>query len=130
MRALFQILIGMATATTVASRIKPSQPERARRAGRQIEQLLMEVEPTHCRMPSRPMGASSSTTCQSTFSDRSICQARRGRLVNTNGENCQSTSIGADLAQPAAGEAAADGEQRRGELAVEERRRCRPAPRR
>ena len=39
-------------------------------------------------------------TCQSTFSDRSICQTRRGRLVKTNGENCQSTSFGQSSRSP------------------------------
>ena len=39
-------------------------------------------------------------TCQSTFTDRIICQARRCRLVNTNGENCQSTSFGHSSRRP------------------------------
>ena len=102
MRALFQILIGVATHSTVASRMT-HEPRPARRA-RARDRTAGGDRSSGRRAPgggargrsARAAARPASRPC----SDRSICQARRGRLVKTNGEKCQIASFGHSSRRP------------------------------
>ena len=127
MRALFQILIGVATASTVASRT--SDQSSTSGVGREVEQPVV-AEPRAERLAEQL-----ERDRREQQHDLPVDLQRRGASarravagsVKTNGEKCQIASFGHSFAQAAAGEPAADGEGQRDELAGEERRAGRPA---
>ena len=92
MRALFQILIGVATASTVArttSTVMPIEGE-----PRKNSRCAPKRAPSAWRTSSSATAASSSTSGQLVSSRRTIFHTCLGRSTNTNGLNCQITSFG------------------------------------
>ena len=94
MRALFQILIGIATREH--RREQDDEPHRRRRRG--VVQAgtsgWASDSPSACSMISRPIGAASRITTQSISNRRTSRQTCRCRPVKNSGENCQIASFG------------------------------------
>ena len=101
MRALFQILIGVATPSTVASRTTASVHERAGR--RQVEQPVV-LAPARAERLAQQLERDRRQQQHDLPVDlrrsRSIRQARRWRPVKTNGEKCQIASFGQSSRRP------------------------------
>ncbi len=121
MRALFQILMGVATARTVASRMTVIVQNRT---GRQVEQPVM-LAPARAE---RPVGAARGQSARVSRSDLPVhleaADHAPGASVEAGEDEWREVPdrfLGTQLAQAAAGESAADGEGEGDDLAVEDR---------
>ena len=101
MRALFQILMGVATRPG-PSRAAPSRTPRegGSGAGRTADCVPATGLRAACRTSSNAIGASTSTNCQSIWNRRTIFQTRRGSAEKTNGEKRQMASFGQSSRSP------------------------------
>ena len=101
MRALFQILIGVATDE---HRREQHHDQHAQRADRATGRTGGDARSSGRRAPGGAARARSARAAARPASrpgaSRSICQTRRGRLVKTNGEKCQMASFGQSSRRP------------------------------
>ena len=128
MRALFQILIGIATQRTV--REQDDGPGPPRGLGLEVERGRCNRAPRPCRRSSSAIGASSSRTCQSTLDAAHHLPRAAMKAGEDERREVPDRLLRAQLAQAAARETASDRERQRDELAVRRAAGARPSPRR